>query len=501
MNDEVTKVPLDEIYPDEDNPRKPDEPRLALLALSLQKLGFVLPIHATHDGLILSGHQRYTVAQRLGLSTVPVAFHELSEKKLAGINILFNRSTNDFGAFDTGTKARENLSLTELTEQAEEFEDYVEAYGEDFYAYYAEERSIRGLGQDLADRFNKKAVHMARNLMRLGIRIPIVVDDTGRVINGVYRLFAAREAGHETWPVVEIDSAYGDLALNFLNYLSMDYDVNEDFADLLRYSAYRRASNNRGAVPKGMRFWANGEKTIIDRKSYTKDYWSNFRDTHGNSLLDFGAGLCRARSFLEGKGFDCLDFEPYRIDPELNNAKPSPAYSQSKAADFLQELSDGRSFDSIFLPSVLNSIPFAADRMAVLAIVHALCSFSTRVYGTSRDISDFDYEYSGLRNANYFVFDSEPGMRMGDSLGNPKVQKFHSQTETAQLLRHFWSGVQTWTGGNIHYWRANAPKRVNPGVLARAIEIEFDLPYSDRTRMGLVAEAKEVFMKRLKVKL
>ncbi len=135
--------------------------------------------------------------------------------------------------------------------------------------------------------------------------------------------------------------------------------------------------------------------------------------------------------------------------------------------------------------------------MAVLAIVHALCSFGTRVYGTCRDISDFEYEYSGIRNANYFVFDSEPGMRMGDSLSNPKVQKFHSETETQRLLRMLWNGVRTWPGGNIHYWRAHAPKRINPGVLGRAIEKEFDLPYADGTTMGLVSEAKEVFGKRL----
>lgn len=497
----IEETTLRELSPDKNNPRKPDENRLALLALSLQKMGFILPVHATPGGLILSGHQRYTVAQRLGYGTVPVSFHELSKKQQNGINILFNRSTNDFNAFDTGSKVKERLSLMELTEAAREFEDFVDVYGEDWIAYETEEQSIVGLGKDVGDRYDKKATVMASKLTRLDIRIPIVVTESGRVVNGAYRLFAARQDGQTKWPIVQISDEYADLAFNFLNYLSMDYDVTEEFASLLRYSAYRRPQNNRGSIPKAMRFWANGEQTRLDRDSYTKDYWSKFREIHGATLLDFGSGLSKTKPFLEKKGFQVLDFEPYRIDPDSDSGEPSPRYSKLKAVEFLQEVADGKPFDSIFLASVLNSIPFPQDRIAVLAIVHTLCGFTTGTFGTCRDISDFEYEYSGLRNSNYFVFDSEPGMRLGDSLARPKAQKFHSADETEKLLRMFWNRVQTWSGGNVHYWLAKAPKRVNPKVVSQALELEFNLPYSDGTTMGLVADAKQAFGKRLGVKL
>ncbi|WP_445498033.1 hypothetical protein, partial [Pseudomonas aeruginosa] len=110
-----------------------------------------------------------------------------------------------------------------------------------------------------------------------------------------------------------------------------------------------------------------------------------------------------------------MDFEPYRVDPVLNEAEPSPDYSRSMAKQFLSAIADPRhKFDSIFMSAVMNSIPFPEDRLKVLVIVHALCRLDTSVYGTCRDISDFSYEYGGVRNGNYFVMDGEPGIRLGD---------------------------------------------------------------------------------------
>jgi hypothetical protein len=45
------------------------------------------------------------------------------------------------------------------------------------------------------------------------------------------------------------------------------------------------------------------------------------------------------------------------------------------------------------------------------------------------------------------------------------------------------------------------PLKINKERLKTAIAFEFDLPYPDGTRMGLVEEALEAFSKRLGVKL
>lgn len=494
----VEAVPVEELYPDETNPRQPDQARMALLRLSLQKLGFIMPVYATEAGMLLSGHQRLTVALSLEREFVPTIRVQVKEQDIKGINILFNRATNDFTAFDTGFSSQDKLHYQDVLDTAEALPDFE---GED-YALQAVETALRGLGRADAHKYDKKAAVMAESLLRLGIRIPIVMSEAGRVVNGVHRLFSAKEQGQKTWPVVTIPDEMAEVATTFLNYLSMDFHVDDQFADVLRYSAYRRPQNNRGAVPKAYRFWANGERTLPDKDSYSTDYWRKFRDLHGHTLLDFGAGLCKVAPFLREKGMDCIDFEPYRIDMEKDKGKPCPDLSKREARRFLDEIADRkRRFTSIFMASVLNSIPFPKDRMAVLAIVHALSSKDTVIYGTCRDISDFNYEYGGIRNANYFVFDSEPGVRVGDVVRNPKIQKFHTQEEADAMFGRLWNGRDYWKGGNVFYFRLSAPKGLNPKVLSEALELEFDLPYSDGTTMDLVEHAKACFGSRLKIRL
>lgn len=491
-------TPVDTLHLDPTNPRKPDQARLGLLRLSLAKLGFLMPVYATEQGMLLSGHQRVTVARSMGLTKVPVCTIKIADKDVKGVNILFNRATNDFNAFDTGSKVRDKLSLDVVIAAAEELDDYPD---ENWIAMRTRETAIAGIGKDDADKYDTKATNLAASVMNMGIRIPVVVSESGKVVNGIHRLFAAKEAGQKTWPVVTIPDEMAEVALNFLNYLSMDFHVDDEFARLMRYSAYRRPQNNRGNVPKAYRFWANGNRTLPDKDSYSTDYWRKFRDIHGTSVVDFGAGLCKVKPFLESHGMACSEFEPYRIDPDSDVGVPSPLYSKSMAKQFLDEVADGRHFSSVFMASVLNSIPFPQDRMAALAIVHALCSRDTGVYGTCRDISDFNYEYGGIRKANYFVFDSEPGVRIGDVMRNPKVQKFETQETADAMFSRLWLKREFWPGGNVFYWKLTAPKGVNPGVLSKALEMEFELPYSDGTTMGLSGYAKKSFGRRLGIDL
>src|SRR5688572_14140448 len=90
---------IDAVRPSVYNPRQTDPARLELVKLSLRKLGFVLPIYANPDGEILSGHQRHLGATQLGFTHIPVV--RLPRKKNTndkGLNLVFNRSTNDMTA-------------------------------------------------------------------------------------------------------------------------------------------------------------------------------------------------------------------------------------------------------------------------------------------------------------------------------------------------------------------------------------------------------------------
>lgn len=497
----LTLVPPEDLTPDKKNPRKPDQARLGLLQLSIQKLGFLMPLfREKKSGLLLSGHQRQTVSLLLKEPVVPVIDIDVDEDDILGINLQFNRLTNDFNAFDTGKGAQSRMNIQQLIEMAETLPE--REPGKHFAVDFKVE-DVRGLTSGIAHLYDKKSVFAAGSFQKKGIRIPAVVSESGKVVNGVHRVFAAVEQGDGTWPVVRIPDSYADVALAFLNYLSMDFHVDEDFKDLLRAGAFRRVSNNKGLVPKSYRFWANGCRTLLDRDSYTTEYWQNFRQLHGHNILDFGAGLCKVAPCLREKGMNAIDFEPYQVDPETQRGEPDIEYSRMRARQFLDAIADPNlQFDSIFLSAVLNSVPFPEDRLKVLAIVNALCSRQTKVYGTYRHISDFDYEYGGVRTAGFFVFDSEPGVRLGDIASRPKIQKFMDEAEADGYFKRFWLTTEHWKGGNVRYYMLSNPRGPSMAALGQSLDFEFgELPFRNGERMGLAKEARKAFESRLQRKI
>lgn len=60
----IELVPVSALHPAPYNPREADTERLELVALSLRKLGFLLPLVATKDGEILSLATSVTVWQQ-----------------------------------------------------------------------------------------------------------------------------------------------------------------------------------------------------------------------------------------------------------------------------------------------------------------------------------------------------------------------------------------------------------------------------------------------------
>lgn len=96
-------VPVESLAPSTYNPRTADEKRLALIELSLRKLGWLLPGYAVPDGELLSGHQRHLVAvERLHARRIPVVYTKaMPLEKRKPVNIMFNRATNDLKRTDT----------------------------------------------------------------------------------------------------------------------------------------------------------------------------------------------------------------------------------------------------------------------------------------------------------------------------------------------------------------------------------------------------------------
>ena len=88
----IEQVPIDQLRPDPANPRRISDEELDALTRSLRQFGFVQPVLARkEDGVVIGGHQRLVAARRLGLSTVPVTWLDVSAEQARLLNLALNK--------------------------------------------------------------------------------------------------------------------------------------------------------------------------------------------------------------------------------------------------------------------------------------------------------------------------------------------------------------------------------------------------------------------------
>jgi len=102
LSDVIVHVPVDNLHPDPRNPRRITAQAKKRLLLSLQGNGFLEPVLArSEDGLILGGHQRWTVYKEAGQPTVPVRYVTgVSNQRARIINLALNAEDAQ-GRWDT----------------------------------------------------------------------------------------------------------------------------------------------------------------------------------------------------------------------------------------------------------------------------------------------------------------------------------------------------------------------------------------------------------------
>ena len=143
----------------------------------------------------------------------------------------------------------------------------------------------------------------------------------------------------------------------------------------------------------------------------------------------------------------------------------------------------------------LNSIPHHRDRMAYLAIAHALCGIRSNLYLVTQSVANKS------ARGQYSDPNLEPNMSLGMGLSSFKVQKFFHDYEVKELLSIFFTKVECQSKSSNIVAHARYPRAKRADILREALELEFELPYSDGTTMGLSDRAKEVFSKFTALKL
>lgn len=85
-------VSLGELRTDPANPRRISEPELHALECSLRQFGSAQPVLARREGrTVIGGHKRLVAARRLGLTTVPVIWLDLSTEQGRLLGLALNK--------------------------------------------------------------------------------------------------------------------------------------------------------------------------------------------------------------------------------------------------------------------------------------------------------------------------------------------------------------------------------------------------------------------------
>lgn len=497
----VRIVPVASINPSTYNPRTADPRRLDLLEVSLRKLGWLLPIFADKHGEILSGHQRHHVACRMGLLEVPVVFTEPMDLALRkAVNIAFNRGTNDMRVVDTPKTLTQALERSRVHELAARLPDLDPSSPEFMRCAHASMEPIEPLLDANRGRWLRYARNLARLLAGKGIRMPLVATPDNVVVNGIGRLEYAAAQGERSVPVVRISADEAALSDAVLNQLSMDFDLQSRYADLLRHNSFRRPRRVRDYLGRGFVFAVNHGVAANQFDFHDPRHMARWRAEHGDSVVDFGAGHLHETLMLRSKGIHVAAFEPYR----LGSNDVDKAESIRCVREFLEDVATGRKYSSVFISSVLNSVPFEADRQHIVCILNALCSPTTKVYAVAQSVKSANWRMlqGGEQLAKtssemvLFALDYEPGIQLGDFQEKPKVQKYHTVREFYDLFKPWFEQVNVRDSFDNCEAICARPRPVDRDRLMQALAFEFDLPYPDGSRMGLVGEAIAAFAQR-----
>lgn len=491
-------VEIKKLIPASYNPRKVDPDRLALVELSIKKLGWLLPVYATETGELLSGHQRTHVAQSLGYTHAPtVIMPPMDDRARKAINILFNRSTNDMDIDTVSSEIKQQLLALNPYKLAESLPDLRNSYA----CMNAKRLPIHPYVKANSGNWIQYAKNVSGGLFRKKIFMPIVVDDQMQVVNGIGRLQLAAEKKQTHAEFVILDLARAKFAKAMLNLLSMDFAVEEKYADLLRFNSFRRLIRTRSELGRGFVFSIIGNKPAHTFDIKKPAHLAAWRKKHGNTVVDFGAGHLHETHLLREVGVDVTPFEPFHVNEKEQIDKKK---SKQLAREFLDAVASGKQWSSVFISSVLNSVPFLQDRKHIVKIVSALCSPETNVFAVASSEKQSEFQNTSKkflsRTGSKMLLNYEENVMLGDIADAPKVQKYHTPQMFYDLFKTAFEKVQVGydTGVNVY---ALAKNPLPLSGLKEALNFEFDLPYPDGSKMNMNLEAIAAFEKRHEVKI
>ena len=118
----VTYVDIDDIRPNENQPRKVfNEEKLDELASSIKEHGIIQPVVLRKEGagyVIVAGERRYRAARKAGLRKIPCVVRELSEDQNLLIAIIENMQREDLNPIEEAEGLSRMIEVYGLTQDA-----------------------------------------------------------------------------------------------------------------------------------------------------------------------------------------------------------------------------------------------------------------------------------------------------------------------------------------------------------------------------------------------
>ena len=114
-NENAIELPIGEIDPNKDQPRKNfDEKALAELAASIKNCGVIQPIIVVKRNsryMIIAGERRWRASRMAGLKTIPAVIRDYTEQEISEISIIENLQREDLNPIESA------LAINDLKEK------------------------------------------------------------------------------------------------------------------------------------------------------------------------------------------------------------------------------------------------------------------------------------------------------------------------------------------------------------------------------------------------
>lgn len=147
----IKQLPLKDLRPYENNPRKNDN-AVDAVAASIKQFGFLVPLVITADNEIVAGHTRYKAATKLKMKNVPcVIADELTEEQVKAFRLADNK-VGELAEWDVDLLPLELADLS-LDMSAFGFEIISEdEFGEEFTLDSGEKKPYQQISLTLHDK-------------------------------------------------------------------------------------------------------------------------------------------------------------------------------------------------------------------------------------------------------------------------------------------------------------------------------------------------------------